>query len=107
MAVIAIESAFQANAISSANAQGLMQLIPTTVSRFGVRGPFNPSDNIRCGMAYLRWLLNKFKGNVSFAFAAYNAVEGAVQRYKGIPPYKETQNYVRKLRKLYVKRYHA
>ena len=55
-----------------------MQLIPGTVSRFGVRGPFNPSDNIRGGMAYLRWLLNKFKGNVSFAFAAYNAVEGAV-----------------------------
>ena len=86
MAVIAIESAFQANAISSANAQGLMQLILATSSRFGIRGPFNPSDNIRGKMAYLRWLLNKFKGNVSFSFAAYNAVEGAVQRYKGILP---------------------
>jgi hypothetical protein len=106
MAVIAVESAFQANAISSANAQGLMQLIPATASRFGVRDPFNPQDNIQGGMAYLRWLLNKFKGNVTFAFAAYNAGEGAVQRYKGIPPYKETQNYVRKLRKLYVKRHH-
>lgn len=106
MAVIAVESAFQANAISSANAQGLMQLIPATASRFGVRDPFNPRDNIQGGMAYLRWLLNKFKGNVTFAFAAYNAGEGAVQRYKGIPPYKETQNYVRKLRKLYVKRHH-
>jgi soluble lytic murein transglycosylase-like protein len=62
-----------------------MQLLPATVSRFGVRGPFNPSDNIRGGMAYLRWLLNKFKGNVSFAFAAYNAVEGAVPALKRHP----------------------
>ncbi len=106
MAVIAVESAFEANAISSANAQGLMQLIPATASRFGVRDPFNPRDNIQGGMAYLRWLLNKFNGNMTYAFAAYNAVEGAVQRYKGIPPYKETQNYVGKLRKLYVKRHH-
>jgi soluble lytic murein transglycosylase-like protein len=106
MAVIAVESAFQANPISSANAQGLMQLIPATAIRFGVRDPFNPSDNIQGGIAYLRWLLNKFKGNVSFAFAAYNAGEGAVHCYKGIPPYIETQIYVRKLRKLYVKRHH-
>jgi soluble lytic murein transglycosylase-like protein len=68
MAVIAVESAFQENAISSANAQGLMQLIPATASRFGVRDPFNPRDNIQGGMAYLRWLLNKYKGNVTFAF---------------------------------------
>ena len=89
MAVIAVESAFQANALSSANAQGLMQLIPATASRFGVRYPFNPRDNIQgWGGAYLRWLLNKFKGNVTFTFAAYNAGEGEVQRYKGIPPIK-------------------
>ena len=106
MAVIAVESVFQPNAISSANAQGLMQLIPATASRFGVRDPFNPRDNIKGGMAYLRWLLDRFKGNVTWAFAAYNAGEGAVQRYKGIPPYKETQNYVRKLRRLYKKRQH-
>jgi len=106
LAVIQVESAYQANAISSANAQGLMQLIPATAERFGVRDAFNPRDNIRGGMSYLRWLLKHFKGDVTKAVAAYNAGEGAVRKYGGIPPYRETRNYVRKIRRLYTKLRH-
>ena len=106
LAVIQVESAYQSNAISSANAQGLMQLIPATAERFGVRDAFNPKDNIRGGMAYLRWLLRHFKGDVTKAVAAYNAGEDAVCKYGGIPPYRETQNYVRKIRRLYTKLRH-
>ena len=106
LAVIQVESAYQSNAISSANAQGLMQLIPATAERFGVRDAFNPKDNIRGDMAYLRWLLRHFKGNATKAVAAYNAGEGAVRKYGGIPPYCETQNYVQKIRRLYTKLRH-
>jgi soluble lytic murein transglycosylase-like protein len=84
----------------------LRQLIPATADRFGVRDPFNPEDNLRGGMAYLKWLLQRFKGSVPPALAGYNAGEGAVKRYGGIPPYKETQNYVREFRRLYDKREH-
>jgi soluble lytic murein transglycosylase-like protein len=101
LAVVSVESAFQADAISSRKAQGLMQLIPATAARFGVRDPFNPVDNLRGGMAYLRWLLTRFKGRVTLALAAYNAGEGAVKRYGGVPPYKETRKYVKKIRALY------
>lgn len=101
LAVISVESAFQSNAVSSKRAQGLMQLIPATARRFGVRDVFDPADNIRGGMAYLRWLLTRFKGDVTLALAGYNAGEGAVKKYGGVPPYKETQNYVRKIRRLY------
>jgi soluble lytic murein transglycosylase-like protein len=106
LAVIQVESAYQADAVSSANAQGLMQLIPATATRFGVRDPFNPAENINGGMRYLRWLLKRFKGDVTKTVAAYNAGEGAVQKYGGIPPYRETQNYVRKIRLLYDKLRH-
>ena len=106
LAVIQVESAYQADAVSSANAQGLMQLIPATAERFGVRDAFNPTENINGGMRYLKWLLKHFGGHVTNAVAAYNAGEGAVRKYGGIPPYRETQNYVRKIRRLYTKLRH-
>ena len=106
LAVIQVESAYQADAVSSANAQGLMQLIPATATRFGVRDAFNPVDNIHGGMRYLRWLLKRFKGDVTKTVASYNAGEGAVKKYGGVPPYRETQNYVRKIRRLYTKLRH-
>ena len=94
LAVIRAESNFESKAVSPKNAQGLMQLIPETSARFNVKKPFDPEQNIRGGMAYLRWLLAYFEGNVSLVAAAYNAGEGAVNRYRGIPPYAETQLYV-------------
>jgi hypothetical protein len=101
LAVIAVESNFQATAVSPKNAQGLMQLIPDTAKRFGVQDPFNPSENIRGGMLYLRWLLKTFNGNLSLALAGYNAGENAVERHKGVPPYNETRQYVQKVHQLY------
>ena len=74
-----------------------MQLMPATARRFGVVDPFNPQQNIFGGVRYLRWLLDKFGGNQSLAAAGYNAGENAVVRYGGIPPYRETQGYVRKI----------
>lgn len=106
LAVIAAESAFNATAVSPKNAQGLMQLIPETAARFGVKKAFNPADNIRGGLAYLRWLLAFFQGNVPFVVAAYNAGERAVEKYRGIPPYAETQNYVQKISRMYRKTSH-
>lgn len=100
-AVIAAESAFRTRAVSHANAQGLMQLIPGTAKRFGVKDPFDPKQNVRGGMKYLRWLLKKFEGNINHALAGYNAGEGAVMRYRGIPPYRETKAYVKKIRRMY------
>ncbi|GAB4036243.1 MAG: lytic transglycosylase domain-containing protein [Rubrivivax sp.] len=96
-AVMATESNFDAGAVSPKNAQGLMQLIPDTARRFGVRNPLDPAQNIRGGMAYLRWLLAYFEGDIVLAAAAYNAGEGAVERYRGVPPYAETRMYVRKI----------
>ncbi|MEY4413576.1 MAG: hypothetical protein RIQ53_869 [Pseudomonadota bacterium] len=97
LAIMATESGFRAGAISPKNAQGLMQLIPETAARFGVRNPLDPAQNIRGGMAYLRWLLARFEGDVALAAAAYNAGEGAVERYLGVPPYAETLAYVAKV----------
>lgn len=97
LAVIAQESNFNPNAVSPKNAQGLMQLIPDTARRFGVRSILDPTQNIRGGMAYLRWLLAYFEGDLRLVLAAYNAGEGAVNRYRGVPPYAETQHYVRKI----------
>ena len=85
MAIIRAESNFNPGALSPKNAQGLMQLIPETAERFNVRKPFDPEQNIRGGLSYLRWLLAYFKGDVSLVAAAYNAGEGAVNRYAGVP----------------------
>ena len=106
LAIIAVESGFKAAAISPKNAQGLMQLIPDTARRFHVKNAFNPVDNIRGGLAYLRWLLAFFKGNVTLVAAAYNAGERAVEKYRGVPPFPETQNYVKKIREIYRKSAH-
>ncbi|MDP2809145.1 MAG: transglycosylase SLT domain-containing protein [Rhodocyclaceae bacterium] len=97
LAVALTESNFNPDAVSSKNAQGLMQLIPDTSIRFNVRKPFDPEQNVRGGLAYLRWLLAYFKGNVALVAAAYNAGEGAVNRYLGIPPYAETRGYVQRI----------
>jgi soluble lytic murein transglycosylase-like protein len=101
-AVIRVESAFNPQAVSKAGAQGLMQLMPATAARFGVQDPFNPIENIRGGSTYLRHLLTLFNNNYALALAAYNSGENTVIRYGNkIPPYRETQNYVRKVLKLY------
>ena len=97
LAVIRAESNFDPTARSEKNAQGLMQLIPETSARFNVSKPYDPVQNIRGGLAYLRWLLAYFKGNVSLVAAAYNAGEGTVNRYRGIPPFAETRAYVKRI----------
>jgi soluble lytic murein transglycosylase-like protein len=97
LAVIRVESNFNPSALSPKNAQGLMQLIPETAERFGVKDAWNPEQNLRGGMAYLRWLLDHFEGDLTLALAGYNAGEGAVQRYQGVPPFGETQDYVRRV----------
>ncbi len=97
LAVMAQESNFDALAESPKKAQGLMQLIPDTAARFGVVRLRDPSQNIRAGMAYLRWLLAYFEGDVQLALAGYNAGEKAVDRYLGVPPYAETRMYVRRI----------
>lgn len=107
MAVIAVESGFRPNAVSPRNAQGLMQLIPATAQRFRVRNAFDPEANVRGGLAYLRWLLMRFNGDVQLVAAAYNAGEGAVERHGGVPPYPETQVYVQRIAALYRQAWHA
>lgn len=97
LAVIRAESNFDPLARSEKNAQGLMQLIPETAARFNVAKPFDPVQNVRGGLAYLRWLLAYFQGNVTLVAAAYNAGEGTVNRYRGIPPYAETRAYVKRI----------
>ncbi len=97
LAFIATESNFDAAAVSPKNAQGLMQLIPETATRFGVRNALDPAQNVRGGMAYLRWLMARFQGDVVLVAAAYNAGEAAVERYLGVPPYAETRKYVWKI----------
>jgi soluble lytic murein transglycosylase-like protein len=103
LAVIAVESTFNPRARSHKNAHGLMQLIPATARRFGVSDIHDPLENLKGGMAYLQWLKGKFKGNLDLVLAGYNAGEGAVRRFGGIPPYKETQRYVKRVRRGYLK----
>jgi len=95
LSVIEVESAFNPRAQSPKKAPGLMQLIAPTARRFGTRNVWDPLDNIRGGIAYMEWLRERFKGDMSLLLAGYNAGEGAVQKYRGIPPYKETQAYVK------------
>jgi len=97
LAVMATESNFDPAALSPKNAQGLMQLMPDTARRFKVSRLTDPTQNIRGGMAYLRWLLAYFEGDVALALAGYNAGERAVERYRGVPPYAETRAYVRRI----------
>ncbi|MGA9057310.1 MAG: lytic transglycosylase domain-containing protein [Terriglobia bacterium] len=100
-AIIKVESEYDPKAVSRKGAMGLMQLIPETAQRFGVANPFNPKENIEGGVSYLKHLLNLFGGDLSLSLAAYNAGEGAVQRFGGIPSFAETRDYVRKVTDIY------
>jgi soluble lytic murein transglycosylase-like protein len=100
-AVIETESNWNPAAKSRKGAMGLMQLIPTTAMRFGVNDAYNPGQNVDAGVKYLKVLLERYRGNLDLALAAYNAGEGAVDRAGGVPTYRETQNYVRKVQDAY------
>jgi soluble lytic murein transglycosylase-like protein len=104
-AVIHAESAFNPFAVSGAGAQGLMQLMPEVAAELGVDNAFDPRQNILAGARYLRDLLDRHHGNIDLAVASYNAGPGAVKRYRGIPPYRETRNYVKTV-KTYMKQPH-
>ncbi|MDE2180452.1 MAG: lytic transglycosylase domain-containing protein [candidate division NC10 bacterium] len=100
-AVIQVESNFNRKAVSRKGAQGLMQLMPATIWRFSVGDAYDPHENIGAGARYLRQLLDLFRGDLTLALAAYNAGENAVLRYRGVPPYAETRDYVTKVLGLY------
>ena len=101
--IIQVESAYNTNAVSRVGARGLMQLMPKTGRRFGINtvGLFNPVNNISAGTAYGKQLLHLFSGNITLAVAAYNAGETAVIKAGGVPPYPETEEYVKKVARLY------
>jgi soluble lytic murein transglycosylase-like protein len=101
LAVITVESNFDPKARSEKDAMGLMQLVPHTAARFRVRNAFDIRDNLRGGLAYLRWLLSYYRGEVALAAAAYNAGEGIVDKYRGVPPYPETRSYVQRVLALF------
>ena len=100
-AVIEVESGAVVTAVSQCGAQGLMQLMPKTQSELGVKDPFDPNENISAGTRYLAQLLNMYDGDLSLALAAYNAGMGNVNKYGGIPPFEETQNFVKKVTAIY------
>ena len=100
-ALVRVESGYDPRAISRKGAMGLMQLMPATASRLGVADPFDPEQNIRGGVREFARLVDRFRGNLQLALAAYNAGEGAVSRYRGIPPYNETRNYVSRILTIY------
>jgi hypothetical protein len=105
-AVIKQESRYNPKAVSYVGAKGLMQMMPATAQRFGLKDPFDAKTNVEAGTKYLKWLLKRFDGDVSLALAGYNAGEGSVDKYKGVPPFSETQNYVKKIVATYGKTYH-
>jgi soluble lytic murein transglycosylase-like protein len=96
-AVIKAESDYNPRIVSHKGARGLMQLMPATARRFGVTDPFDPSANVHAGARYLRWLLDRFDGNAELALAGYNAGEGNVAKYAGVPPFRETVEYIRRI----------
>ena len=100
-AIIQVESNFDPRAVSVKNCKGLMQLHPDTARRFGVQDVLDPEENIRGGVTYLRWLLDHFDQDLTYTVAAYNAGENAVTKHGGVPPYRETKNYLEKVNRLY------
>ena len=100
-ALVQVESAYDPNAVSRRGAMGLMQLMPATAERLKVDDPFDPEKNIRGGVKEFSRLIDQYSGNLQFALAAYNAGEGAVSRYRGVPPYTETRNYISRILTIY------
>ena len=107
LAIVSVESNFRPEAQSPKDARGLMQLISATAARFNVRNRLDAKDNVRGGLAYLRWLLAYYQGDVALVVAAYNAGEAAVDRYRGVPPYAETREYVRRVSRLFDNQRHS
>jgi soluble lytic murein transglycosylase-like protein len=105
--VIRVESGFNPEAVSVKGAEGLMQLIPSTAQRFGAKNAFDPKQNIDAGVHYLKYLQDRFPNDLTLSLAAYNAGEGAVTRYNSVPPYPETVDYVKKVKREYTVRQRA